>query len=76
MHPNLQGHDWQPLKAGDPLFINAESKAAVFEGEDGLIPVFINEAAYAEKAIALSFTKREAWPLSKDWKEALANLLG
>ncbi|MCT0249923.1 aspartoacylase [Synechococcus sp. CS-197] len=76
VHPNLQGRDWQPLKAGDPLFINAESKAAVFEGEDGLIPVFINEAAYAEKAIALSFTKREAWPLPKDWKEALANLLG
>ena len=76
VHPDLQGRDWQPLKTGDPLFINAESKTVVFEGEDGVVPVFINEAAYAEKAIALSLTKRETWPLSKDWKEALANFLG
>ena len=76
VHPNLQCRDWQALKVGDPLFINAESKTDVFEGEDGLVPVFINEAAYAEKAIALSLTKRETWPLSKDWKEALTNFLG
>ena len=75
VHPNLQGRDWQPLKAGDPLFIDAESNTVVFDGEDGLVPVFINEAAYAEKAIALSLTKRETWPLPKDWKEALAELL-
>ena len=75
VHPNLQGRDWQPLKGGDPLFINAESKTLGFEGEDGVVPLFINEAAYAEKAIAFSLTKREAWPLSRDWEEALAKLL-
>ena len=75
VHPNLQGRDWQPLKGGDPLFINAESKPLGFEGEDGVVPLFINEAAYAEKAIALSFSKQETWPLPRDWKEALSQLL-
>ena len=75
VHPNLQDRDWHPLKSGDPLFIDAESRTSVFEGEDEIVPLFINEAAYAEKAIALSLTKRERWPLPKDWKEALAELL-
>ena len=75
VHPNLQDRDWHPLKSGDPLFIDAESRTSVFEGEDGIVPLFINEAAYAEKAIALSLTKRERWPLPKDWKEALDELL-
>ena len=34
-------------------------------------PVFINEAAYGEKGIALSLTTRERWPSSKQWGEAL-----
>ena len=75
VHPNLQDRDWHPLKSGDPLFIDAESRTSVFEGEDEIVPLFINEAAYAEKAIALSLTKRERWPLPKDWKEALDELL-
>ena len=75
VHPSLQGRDWQPLRRGDPLFIDAHAKTAVFDGDDGVIPVFINEAAYAEKAIAFSITHRETWPLSRDWTEALASLL-
>ena len=30
----------------------------------------------SEKAIAFSLTSREEWPLSNDWPEALAALLG
>ena len=76
IHPQLQHRDWVPLCCGDPVFITAEGSTLAFEGPDGAVPVFINEAAYAEKAIAFSLTSREEWPLSNDWPEALAALLG
>ena len=37
-------------------------------------PVFINEAAYGEKGIALSLTRRECWPLEASWGAELAAL--
>ena len=33
--------------------------------------MFINEAAYAEKRIALSLTQREVWPVEAAWRAAL-----
>ena len=75
IHPELQDRDWIPLRSGDPLFISAQGTTIAYEGPDGDIPVFINEAAYAEKAIALSLTSREQWPLSETWTEALDLLL-
>ena len=38
-------------------------------------PVFINEAAYGEKNIALGLTQRERWPCEASWVEALQNCL-
>lgn len=37
-------------------------------------PVFINEAAYGEKGIALSLTSRERWAVPPHWAEALGAL--
>ncbi len=70
LHPLRQGSDWQPLRDGDPLFLKADGSCIAYEGADGLVPLFINEAAYAEKSIALSLTLRECWPLSLEWTEA------
>jgi aspartoacylase len=39
------------------------------------IPVFINEAAYAEKHIAFSLTRREVWAMETQWLDHLAELL-
>jgi aspartoacylase len=39
-----------------------------------VVPVFINEAAYGEKGIALSLTQREAWRLQPSWAEVLQQL--
>ncbi|KZR84674.1 aspartoacylase [Synechococcus sp. MIT S9509] len=75
IHPQLQDRDWIPLLCGDPLFVSAQGTTIAYEGPDGAVPLFINEAAYAEKAIALSLTSREQWPLSQSWTEALAMLL-
>jgi aspartoacylase len=38
--------------------------------------VFVNEAAYGEKGIALSLTQRELWPVQHGWLEALQALMG
>ena len=46
-----------------------------FEEDEPYIPVFINEAAYVEKNIAMSFTKRELWNFKKEWKQALVDLI-
>jgi aspartoacylase len=39
------------------------------------IPVFINEAAYAEKHIAFSLTQREVWAMEPRWLQQLQELL-
>ena len=39
-------------------------------------PVFINEAAYEEKGIALSLTERQVWTVGGAWGNALIALLG
>lgn len=75
IHPQFQNSDWVPLRRGDPLFITADNTIVPFDGPQGAVPVFINEAAYAEKAIAFSLTCRECWPLSPDWDKGLRSLL-
>jgi len=81
IHPLRQHRDWQPIRAGEPLFIDEGGSVIAYDppsellaaGEGGLAwPVFINEAAYGEKGIALSLTSRECWPVEADWGEALA----
>jgi aspartoacylase len=79
VHPQRQNRDWQPIVAGDPLFLTAEGATIPFhprqEWQDGPVwAVFINEAAYGEKGIALSLTRRESWPLEPHWGQALAGL--
>ncbi|MEB3349278.1 MAG: aspartoacylase [Cyanobacteriota bacterium] len=82
LHPCRQGRDWQPIHSGDPLFAGPDGEVGGTDaGAPGLPqgmatawPVFINEAAYEEKGIALALTQREVWPTASDWAEALAHL--
>jgi aspartoacylase len=79
IHPLRQHRDWQPLRAGDPLFQATEGGTIAYSPPAGLEnqlvwPVFINEAAYGEKGIALSLTSRERWPVQPSWTEALQAL--
>jgi aspartoacylase len=76
LHPALQHRDWQPLQPGDSVFADPSGAAIGFVPPPGLEgqpvwPVFINEAAYGEKGIALSLTTRECWPVSAGWCQAL-----
>jgi aspartoacylase len=43
-------------------------------GGENLWPVFINEAAYGEKGIALSLTNREILPVAAGWAASLTEL--
>jgi aspartoacylase len=60
IHPQLQGRDYQPLHPGDPLFWTFEGEVINYGGSSTVYPVFINEAAYYEKAIAMLFTQQES----------------
>lgn len=76
LHPQRLGRDWQPLRPGEPLFLDGAGATLPYVPAAGLEetsvwPVFINEAAYGEKGIALSLTHREAWPALPAWAEAL-----
>jgi aspartoacylase len=75
LDPRRQGRDWQPMRPGDPLFVGLDGQAMPYVPSPELAgetvyPVFINEAAYGEKGIALSLTSREIWPVDQAWEEA------
>ena len=79
VHPLRQDRDWQPMVAGDPLFETRGGTTLHWEpspGDPAMIwPVFINEAAYEEKGIALSVTERKIWPADAAWGNALVALM-
>ena len=76
VHPLRQNRDWRPLQSGDPLFWQPDGSVQRVSDDtsshgSGLWPVFINEAAYGEKHIALSLTSRERWACDPAWADAL-----
>jgi len=75
VHPLRQSKDWHPLKKNDELFCKLTGETIRFNENENYVPVFINEAAYAEKNIAMSFTKREIWNLEKEWKKSLVDIV-
>jgi len=75
VHSLRQSKDWHELKKNDELFYMLNGETIRFEEDEPCIPVFINEAAYVEKNIAMSLTKRELWDFDKKWKQSLLDLL-
>ncbi|MCP9776092.1 aspartoacylase [Cyanobium sp. WAJ14-Wanaka] len=79
LHPRRLQRNWQPMAPGDELFCTASGDALPYSPPPGLAeqtvwPVFINEAAYGEKGIALSLTRREIWAVPPAWPAALEHL--
>tara|TARA_B100000131_G_scaffold285026_1_gene294034 strand:- start:225 stop:1148 length:924 start_codon:yes stop_codon:yes gene_type:complete len=78
VHPQIQGKDWIPITKGQALFINSNGEEKFFNFDnmpESVIPVFINEAAYLEKGIAMSFTTKEQLLFEKSWSEDFYELL-
>lgn len=63
-HAALQDRDFQPIKRGEPVLRHRDGSEMRYEGEDGLVGVFINEAAYYSKASGLGIGL--ARPMSVD----------
>lgn len=59
IHPQLQGRDYERLSPGDPMFLSLTGETLPYTGETVAFPVFINEAAYYEKDIAMVLTQRQ-----------------
>jgi succinylglutamate desuccinylase len=59
IHPQRQHCNYAPLHPGDPMFIDFAGNVIAYEGETTGYPVFINEAAYYEKGIAMILTTKE-----------------
>jgi aspartoacylase len=58
IHPRLQFQDYQPLQPGDPMFLTFAGDTIAYQGNSTVYPVFINEAAYYEKGIAMCLTEK------------------
>ncbi|MBD2665772.1 succinylglutamate desuccinylase/aspartoacylase [Richelia sinica FACHB-800] len=59
IHPQLQYQDYQPLHPGEPMFVTFNGENIIYKGESTVYPIFINEAAYYEKGIAMHFTQKQ-----------------
>lgn len=59
IHPQLQFRDYEPLNPGDPMFLAFDGKEIAYTGNSTVHPVFINEAAYYEKGIAMCLTEKQ-----------------
>ena len=65
IHPDLQNRDYRPLNSGDPMFLGLDGQTIVYQGTSTVYPIFINEAAYYEKGIALTLTQKQTINVSK-----------
>lgn len=54
--PNIL--DYQPLKFGDRLFVTFNGEEITYQDDSVVYPVFVGEAAYFEKKIALGLTEK------------------
>ncbi len=75
LHPSIVGNDWRPLEPNSPIFLRADGEIVHFCSEKSAVPVFINEAAYLEKNIAMSLTRREIWQVEESWIENLHEIV-
>ena len=71
IHPLMINNDWRMIEEGDPLFLDKNNETIIYTGEEKIYPLFIGEAAYREKNIAMSFTKKEILKCDKSWISSL-----
>ena len=66
--PSLQDRDFEPLHAGDPMFVRPDGRIVTYDGGSGSLvyPIFVNEAAYyyAESGRGVGLTTLADWPIT------------
>ena len=66
VHERLQDSDYQALNTGDPMFETLKGETICYAGSETVYPVFINEAAYYYKGIAMTLCTKETLSLVSD----------
>lgn len=61
IHPQLQFNDFAALTPGDPIFLSLDGQIISYQGDAVVYPVFINEAAYYEKGVAMVLTQQKTY---------------
>ena len=74
IHPARINQNWDPLKKGDPLFLDINGNTIFYSGDSNIYPVFIGEVAYKEKNIAMSYTRKEFIFSSEEWVNEFLDL--
>jgi succinylglutamate desuccinylase len=64
IHPQLQFKDYEPLRTGAPMFLSFAGETIPYQGKTTVYPIFINEAAYYEKKIAIVLTEKQQFKLN------------
>lgn len=59
IHPQRQLKDYEVLHPGDPIFLTFDNQVIVYEGRSIVYPVFINEASYYEKGVAMYLAEQQ-----------------
>lgn len=65
IHPQLQFKDYEALYPGNPIFLTFDGETIKYSGAPVVYPVFINEAAYYEKGIAMYLTEKVCTDLER-----------
>lgn len=60
IHDAIQDKDYEPIMHDQPLFFDLQRKVITYQGESGLCPVFVNEAAYYDQNHAFSLMRKVA----------------
>ena len=75
VHPDRQNQDYQVIKPGSPLFKTFTGEVINYQGVDEVYGAFINEAAYYDENIGLSFMEKISITLSDEqWIYKLSGL--
>lgn len=67
IHPQLLAQDYQPLNPDEPMFLSLDRTTFTpYLGKQSVYPIFIAEASYIEKNIAMILTKKQTVALKEN----------
>jgi aspartoacylase len=58
VHPDRQDRDFCQINKGDAMFLSFDGETIVYDGDESLYGLFINEAAYYEKGFAMCLARK------------------
>ncbi len=66
VHSDRQDKDYELISKGDALFLTLDGDTIVYDGDESLYGLFINEAAYYEKGFAMCLARKRVKSINFD----------